>query len=86
MEVDFGDVTKRLMDIADKCCGGRLVSLLEGGYDTEALSRCVDAHVLALIAQSLSMKEEKSIGETEPSRLLRSIFCGRILGKQLLRQ
>lgn len=48
-EVDFGDVTKRLMEIADKCCGGRLVSLLEGGYDIMALSRCVDAHVLALM-------------------------------------
>jgi len=48
-EVDFGDVTKRLMEIADACCGGRLVSLLEGGYDMSALSRCVDAHVLALM-------------------------------------
>jgi acetoin utilization deacetylase AcuC-like enzyme len=48
-EIDFGDVTKRLMEIADKYCGGRLVSLLEGGYDTAALSRCVDAHVLALM-------------------------------------
>jgi len=49
LEVDFGDATKRLMEIADKCCGGRLVSLLEGGYDRAALSRCVDAHVLALM-------------------------------------
>ncbi|MGD9539376.1 histone deacetylase family protein [Methylocystis sp.] len=48
-EVDFGDATKRLMEIADKRCGGRIVSMLEGGYDVDALSRCVSAHVLALM-------------------------------------
>ena len=48
-ETDFGDATKRLMEIADRRCGGRIVSMLEGGYDVDALSRCVSAHVLALI-------------------------------------
>jgi acetoin utilization deacetylase AcuC-like enzyme len=48
-EVDFYDATKRLMDIADKRCGGRIVSMLEGGYDVDALSRCVNSHVLALL-------------------------------------
>lgn len=48
-ETDFSDATKRLMEIADRYCRGRLVSLLEGGYDLEALSRCVDAHVSALM-------------------------------------
>ena len=48
-EMDFGDATKRLMDIADRRCGGRIVSMLEGGYDVDALSRCVNAHVLALM-------------------------------------
>jgi acetoin utilization deacetylase AcuC-like enzyme len=45
---DFSEATKRLMDLADRCCKGRLVSLLEGGYDLEALPRCVAAHVGAL--------------------------------------
>ena len=48
-EQDFGEVTKRLMDIADQRCGGRVVSLLEGGYDLDALGRSVSAHVLALM-------------------------------------
>ncbi|MCC3245154.1 histone deacetylase family protein [Methylocystis sp. WRRC1] len=48
-ERDFGEATKRLLDVADKSCGGRLVSLLEGGYDLEALSGSVSAHVLALM-------------------------------------
>jgi acetoin utilization deacetylase AcuC-like enzyme len=48
-ERDFGEATKRLMDVADKKCGGRIVSLLEGGYDLEGLSRSVAAHVQALM-------------------------------------
>jgi acetoin utilization deacetylase AcuC-like enzyme len=48
-EKDFGEATKRLMDVADKKCGGRIVSLLEGGYDLDGLSRSVSAHVQALM-------------------------------------
>ncbi|HEY8212782.1 MAG TPA: histone deacetylase family protein, partial [Methylocystis sp.] len=48
-EVDFGDATKRIMEIADQRCGGRVVSMLEGGYDVDALSSSVNAHVLALM-------------------------------------
>ncbi len=47
-EADFSEATKRVMDIADRRCGGRIVSMLEGGYDVDALSLCVSAHVLAL--------------------------------------
>ena len=48
-EQDFGEATKRLLDIADRRCKGRVVSLLEGGYDLEALARSASAHVLALM-------------------------------------
>jgi acetoin utilization deacetylase AcuC-like enzyme len=48
-EQDFSEATKRLMDVADKSCGGRVVSLLEGGYDLEGLGRSVAAHVRALM-------------------------------------
>jgi acetoin utilization deacetylase AcuC-like enzyme len=37
------------MDIADRCAEGRVVSLLEGGYDLEALAASAAAHVLALM-------------------------------------
>ncbi|THD44157.1 MAG: histone deacetylase family protein [Bradyrhizobium sp.] len=49
-EADFAWVTQRLLAIADKRCGGRLVSLLEGGYDLEGLARSAAAHVGALVA------------------------------------
>jgi acetoin utilization deacetylase AcuC-like enzyme len=48
-EPDFTWATQQLMEIADKCAGGRLVSILEGGYDLEALSKSSAAHVEALM-------------------------------------
>ncbi|WP_342077312.1 histone deacetylase family protein [Yoonia sp. SS1-5] len=45
---DFGWVTERLCDLADKHCAGRLVSSLEGGYDLEALGASAAAHVKVL--------------------------------------
>ena len=41
VEADFAWVTRKLMEIAQKRCGGRIVSLLEGGYDLEGLGRSV---------------------------------------------
>ena len=37
-EADFAWVTRALLEVADACCPGRVVSLLEGGYDLNALS------------------------------------------------
>lgn len=48
-EADFAWVTEALCAHADRHCGGRVVSLLEGGYDLEALGRSVAAHVRALM-------------------------------------
>src|SRR5579864_8583640 len=49
VEADFTWVTKKLMDIANDSAQGRIVSVLEGGYDLEGLSRSVAAHVTALM-------------------------------------
>ncbi len=46
---DFAWVTSRLMEIAAESCAGRVVSVLEGGYNLDALAACVAAHVRALI-------------------------------------
>ena len=48
-EADFAWVTEALCAHADRHCGGRVVSLLEGGYDLEALGRSVAAHVRVLM-------------------------------------
>jgi acetoin utilization deacetylase AcuC-like enzyme len=49
VEADYTWVTKKLMEIADASAQGRIVSLLEGGYDLQGLSRSVAAHVTALM-------------------------------------
>ena len=46
---DFGWLTRKLMDVADAKAGGRVVSLLEGGYDLQGLKESVAAHVTALM-------------------------------------
>ena len=45
---DFAWVTRRLCDLADKHCQGRVVSALEGGYDLPALGASAAAHVNVL--------------------------------------
>ena len=39
----FGAMTPELRAVADECCGGRIVSVPEGGYDLEALAASLDA-------------------------------------------
>jgi acetoin utilization deacetylase AcuC-like enzyme len=47
---DYRWVTEQLVDIADRHAEGRVVSTLEGGYNTEALGRCVVEHLRVLAA------------------------------------
>jgi acetoin utilization deacetylase AcuC-like enzyme len=49
VETDFAWATRKIMDIADVAADGRVVSVLEGGYDLEGLARSVAAHVTALM-------------------------------------
>jgi len=49
-DADYDWITQEIRTIADAACGGRLVSILEGGYDLEALASAAAAHVGALIA------------------------------------
>ena len=48
-EADFAWVTARLMEASARHCGGKLVSVLEGGYDLQGLQESVAAHVTALM-------------------------------------
>jgi len=41
---DFAWLTRQLRDVAGRHAGGRVVSMLEGGYDLEALRECSVAH------------------------------------------
>lgn len=48
VESDYEWVTRHLMQIADLYCQGKIVSVLEGGYDLSSLARSVTAHIKVL--------------------------------------
>ena len=47
----FSWMSRALQEVADSCAHGRLVSLLEGGYDSEALSDSVVQHHRVLLSE-----------------------------------
>jgi acetoin utilization deacetylase AcuC-like enzyme len=49
VEADFMWVTEKLAEAASRHCNGRIVSMLEGGYDLTALARSVGVHVRTLM-------------------------------------
>ena len=49
-EQAFGEITRRVVEAAERHCGGRVLSLLEGGYDMEGLAASAAEHVTALSA------------------------------------
>lgn len=49
VEADYAWATYHVIEIAHKYAGGRVISMLEGGYDLRALAQSVAVHVKALI-------------------------------------
>ncbi|MEI6802880.1 MAG: histone deacetylase family protein [Burkholderiales bacterium] len=48
VEQDYAWITERMRSVARRHCHGRIVSVLEGGYDLGALGRSVEAHIRVL--------------------------------------
>lgn len=44
----YGEMTSAIREIAEKYCGGRIVSVLEGGYNPKALQESVEIHLKEL--------------------------------------
>jgi len=45
----YADLTRIVKGLADECCQGRLVALLEGGYNLDALAESVEVHIRVLM-------------------------------------
>jgi acetoin utilization deacetylase AcuC-like enzyme len=56
---DFEDLTRDVVAVAETHAGGRLVSLLEGGYNVPILAGCVAAHVEILASRSKAASSEQ---------------------------
>ena len=48
-DADYAWITRQVVEVAGRYAGGRIVSVLEGGYNLLALARCAGAHVRALV-------------------------------------
>jgi len=51
-DADFSELTMLMVEAAERFCDGRLVSLLEGGYNLPGLALAAEAHVRALACDS----------------------------------
>ena len=45
----YWEMTRLLLDLARESAGGRLITVLEGGYNLEVLEECVEDHVRLLL-------------------------------------
>jgi acetoin utilization deacetylase AcuC-like enzyme len=64
-EEDFAWVTLKLMEAAEIHCGGRIVSVLEGGYDLQGLSASVGIHVQALMRGNADFEDQYTDDEED---------------------
>ncbi len=48
---DYVWLTKEIAAIARDCCGGKMISVLEGGYNLDVLAQCVPVHVQAMVGE-----------------------------------
>ena len=49
---DFIPLTNLVLDVADTYAGGKIVSVLEGGYDPEILGDCVAVHLAEMLKRN----------------------------------
>jgi acetoin utilization deacetylase AcuC-like enzyme len=48
LEADYTWITRQIKAVATAYCKGRIVSVLEGGYNPQALAKSVEAHIRVL--------------------------------------
>jgi len=61
----FAQLTQIVKSIAEKCCEGRLVSVLEGGYDLDVMSASVEEHIRVLMRDP-ALTSTSSVESREP--------------------
>ena len=51
MEEGFRFMTRHVIALADRFCGGKIVSILEGGYETSSLTSSIEIHIRELLEE-----------------------------------
>ncbi|HLA83671.1 MAG TPA: histone deacetylase [Thermoguttaceae bacterium] len=63
---DFATLTNRVLDVADTWAWGRVVSVLEGGYDGRLVADCVTAHLGEMVRRDeMTPRDEKTVRRDE---------------------
>lgn len=72
----FACMTRVLLSLADECCDGRLVLVLEGGYNVQGLAKSVRAVLQELLGETCATEEtlNRMMANTDES-------CSRLIGK-----
>ncbi len=76
-EEGFAFITKQLMDIADECCSGRLILVLEGGYSIEGIGRCV-REVIRQLTGSIVWDENEIVRFIRNSQVAIGVIIRRV--------
>ncbi|NTU83242.1 MAG: histone deacetylase [Chloroflexales bacterium] len=63
----YARLNQHLLELADELCGGRLVMVLEGGYNLEALGACVVAALRQLLGRAPGPDPIGEVDATEPT-------------------
>jgi acetoin utilization deacetylase AcuC-like enzyme len=66
VDADYAWVTRRILAQAERSAGGRVVSMLEGGYELHALARSVEAHLKAFLGDWVEQASRGHIKESDP--------------------
>ncbi len=72
----FACLTRILLDLAEECCNGRVVLVLEGGYNIQGLTRSVRAVLLELLGETHVTEEtlDRMAADTDET-------CTRLIGR-----
>ena len=56
---DYSSLTSLPLEVAKQHCGGRLISMLEGGYNVPILADCVECHMQAILERGSGIGERE---------------------------
>ena len=73
----FACLARILLNLAEECCGGRLVAILEGGYNIVGLAKSVRAVLLELLGET-RVTEEKLIRMAAETDETADLLIGRL--------
>ncbi|MHB9096667.1 MAG: histone deacetylase family protein [Syntrophales bacterium] len=73
----FASLTRILLNLAEECCGGRLVAILEGGYNIVGLAKSVRAVLLELLGET-RVTEERLIRMAAETDEAAELLIGRL--------